>query len=159
MSEQIITILLSTVLGGVLTIAGGLAVSYVTHQQVSKDEKRKELRDAIEKIFRQTWIIDAAFRNSFKYKDYLELKDYLEEVDRSLKIITQSMQEIRTLIALYVPGMSRETERYLKILNPMFIMDYINGKIEDEEFSRKLEFIFECIFEYHRELSLFMRMQ
>jgi hypothetical protein len=153
MSEQIITILLSTMLGGVLTIAGGLAVSYVTHQQASKDEKRKELRDAIEKIFEQTWIIDTAFRNSVNHQDYLE------ELDRNLKLIIQSMQEIRTLVSLYVPGMKKETEKYLKTLSPMFIMDYIHGKIENEEFSRKLQVVSECIFEYHRELALFLQKQ
>jgi hypothetical protein len=45
MSEQIITILLSTLLGGFLTISGGLVVNYVNHRQTTSDTK---LRSVIE---------------------------------------------------------------------------------------------------------------
>ncbi len=46
-----LTSLLSTLLGGILTIAGGFIATYYTQQAFSKSGKKKFLREKLEEIY------------------------------------------------------------------------------------------------------------
>lgn len=151
MSEQIITILLSTLLGGVLTIAGGLVVNYINHKQMTTYEQRKELREVVEKIYKLSLDIDAAYNNALEHGG--DIKEMLND----MKYFVNAVQDITMLVSFYAPDLANETQEFTKILKPRLIEDYANRRLGNEEYSKQCMIMYNENMKYRQQLAAFLR--
>ena len=112
MLNQSTAIILSTLLGGLLTIVGGFIASYFTFSIASKREKWKELRNVIEKIYKTVaeisllayhGLADSEERKSFGKEEFSEMDSH--------------MTTLRMLIVLYVPSLQKDYDNFRESLH------------------------------------------
>jgi hypothetical protein len=69
MLEPTITPLLSALIGGLLTIVGGIAANYYLTSRTIRTEKRKEFRDFFEEISKCAYDIQICFARTLHNKN------------------------------------------------------------------------------------------
>jgi hypothetical protein len=130
MLDQNVTTLLSTLLGGILTIAGGFIATYYTLRKNSALERKKDLRGAIENIYGELHKLDVlshhltfAVENPVLYTR----EDY--------SIFQESMGKIDFLISLYIPELISEYRVYISVVNSAIqrLYDKNPGEIEQKD--------------------------
>src|SRR5712692_9136919 len=96
--------LLSTLLGGILTIAGGFAGSYFLQTISNKREKRKEIKDMIDKLFQDIQYILYA---EIEYFNLSQEQKYIEYKELKVRLF-----RIQTLVNLYLTPLENEFNLY-----------------------------------------------
>jgi len=99
--------LLSTLLGGLLTIIGGFGGSYLLQSRTDKKEKQKEIRDMLESIFQDI---------QFILFYYARFKGYsLEETELGKKETQTRIFHLQTLIYLYLAPLHDNFKKFLDV--------------------------------------------
>lgn len=95
MLDQNTTIILSALLGGLLTVAGGLLASYYIQSTSNKAEKRKEQKARIEQLYMMTNDI----KQTYYRLEFNEVpdKDWTSEILRVNKVEI----DMEMLVTLY----------------------------------------------------------
>ena len=113
MLDQSIATLLSTLLGGLLTVLGGFVGSYYIQSTSNKVSKRKEIRNIIESIYkdiqkieRRYQFIDENFRN----------KDMRKEVHEAMYDVDEILDHVDLLVNLYLTPLSQDYFAYAQRL-------------------------------------------
>lgn len=102
-----LTPLFSTLLGGVLTITGGVLAIYYSHRTSSQSETKKFLREKIEEIYdlneERTSIVHSYLLNHFRY---INNDNYDKAIDRlkTLETYNRLMGKIVLIVDLYFPS-------------------------------------------------------
>ena len=108
MLGQNITIILSTLLGGILTAGGGFLASYYMQSSSNKAEKRKEQQTRIEQLYLITNDIKQTFYR-LEFNDVSD-KDWTSEMLRVNKVEI----DMEMLVTLYLPELAEALSEYLK---------------------------------------------
>src|SRR5437588_4112170 len=103
MWDQIITIILPTLVGGLLALVGGLVANYYVMRKENSREKRKELRTILEDIYKTTAKINYLYRKAAEDLDHLT--EIILEIPEQLAII--GMQ-----VTLFVPKLEAQYRPY-----------------------------------------------
>jgi len=85
MLDQNTTTLLAALLGGLLTIVGGFIANYYIQSSSDRIQKKKEIRNLLEQIYKSTQIITVDY-NLLKYgvlppEKGAELSDNIDEIE------------------------------------------------------------------------------
>ncbi len=105
MLDQSTSNILSTLLGGFLTISGGFIANVYFQSSSNKAEKRKEYIKTIEQLYEYTISLNALFANiRFCIK---EEKEYTEDF---LKFAS-TINKISMLIRFYIPSLHQDFEK------------------------------------------------
>ncbi len=107
MLDTNITVLLPTLLGGILTIIGGFIAVFYTQLIANTKEKRKEARDLLETMYNKTQIIEEHYTN---YIMKIESEEFMEK-DR---IITSSISQLALVIDIYVEPLKNSFHTYIE---------------------------------------------
>ena len=106
MLDQNITTLLAALIGGLLTIAGGLGTNYYLHSRSVQIEKEKELRKILEELF--IILLDISnSHNAIKYK-VLDKNYVFEEIAK----LASNYNRLTALVCLYLPSLEDDLEEY-----------------------------------------------
>ena len=103
MSDQLITNVLPTLVGGLLALVGGLIANYYIMRKENSREKRKELRTILEDIYKTTARINYLYRKAAE--DLPHLNEIILEIPEQLGII--GMQ-----VTLFVPKLEPQYRPY-----------------------------------------------
>jgi hypothetical protein len=85
MSDQIITTVLPTLIGGLLALVGGLIANCYIMRKENYREKRKELRVILEDIYKTTARINYLYRKAAE--DLPHLSEIILEIPEQLGVI------------------------------------------------------------------------
>ncbi len=107
MLDQNITTILSTLLGGILTVVGGFLASYYIQAISIKGEKRREKKTRIEQLYMLT--------NDIKQTYYRLEFDYVPDKDKASELLRVGKVEkdMDMLVTLYLPELAEEFTEYL----------------------------------------------
>ncbi len=118
MPDQNLTALLSALIGGALTIIGGFTANYYTQNSQEKKDKRKEIHDILESIYRKSLEIENTYSLIATEIHYQEdensatkVREILEKYSISSTIT--AMTEINMLVDLYVPPLKAAISTYV----------------------------------------------
>lgn len=132
MLDQNTTALLSTLLGGALTILGGFIANYYTYSISNKSERRKEIRDILELIYKDAQTVDDAYKETI-------LKLYtVENTNEIEKIIVTNSPLILPKIIGPLNEMKMLTQIYVSPLKSAFVA-FVGGIDVVDEKLRKLK--------------------
>ncbi len=128
MLDQNTTTLLAALLGGLLTIAGGFIANYYIQSSSDRIQKKKEIRNLLEQIYKSTQIITA---------DYSDLKhgvltDDMKKKEKAAELF-DNIDEIERRVNLYLPPLKESFTEYKEE-----ILSYLTGT-EQELFERTEE--------------------
>ncbi|MGZ3609041.1 MAG: hypothetical protein ACXVBU_03155 [Ktedonobacteraceae bacterium] len=113
MLDQNITTLLSTLLGGLLTIVGGFLANYYIQSTSNKTEKRKEKKTRIEQLY----LLSNDIRQTFYRLEFNQVSDadWTSEFLRVNKVES----DMEMMVMLYVPELTEVMYTYLKSILSM----------------------------------------
>lgn len=143
MLDQNVAVILAATIGGLLTIAGGIAANFYLLNRTIKLEKRKELRNVLEELYGCIAKNNTAI-NSIRYDKSL--------VSNEILAMNAGIDRILVLLDLYLPFLSKE----YRILSSSFLLlantyrDYRDDKIDLKEYNAKVE-------EYRTTIEVFRK--
>ena len=80
MLDQNIALILSTLSGGILTVAGGVIANYYIQSSSEKTSKRKEIRNMLEQVYKHTQAILPAFSRLGRSTSSEDIKTEIQEI-------------------------------------------------------------------------------
>jgi len=132
MLNENLTTLLSTLLGGFLAIMGAVVATYYTNTKQLKMENRKEFRAALEKAYRNLYLMELVTKR-------LALSN--ADIGVEYNNIITYLSEIALLIYLYLPQLTETYNAYYDeindIIKKMFV--YADKKIDKNAYLEYLE--------------------
>ncbi len=132
MLEPTITPLLSALIGGLLTIVGGIAANYYLTSRTIRTEKRKEFRDFFEEISKCAYDIQICFARTLLNPHNIH--------DEAIKI-TELESRIVILQMLYAPSLEHDCITFCDNLKIMmgFLDEYCENKIDESSYRMELD--------------------
>ena len=129
MLDQNVTTILSTLIGGILTILGGVIASYLLQTKTDGSERRKELRMLIEELSDMSYrtqvlynkILDKLISISEKKSTSNEKNTDIDEVYFEIDRITAKMS---LMISAYLPSLTPATSEFISGIRKVAGMIY-----------------------------------
>jgi hypothetical protein len=129
MLDQNVTTLLSTLLGGLLAITGGLIATFYASNKQLKQKKREDYRHSLEIVYRNLFFIEQTIKR-FAINDVdfsTEYNNLLTHISETALTINLYLPEIREIFSRYSKEMSGVVEIMFEYMNDS--IDY--GKYTD----------------------------
>lgn len=129
--DQNISTLLAALIGGLLTIAGGLVANYYLYSRTTKLERRKEIRQVVEEIYTRITDIEVSIRTV-----YIDRSSINNEYAK----ISNSRNRILTLTHLYLPSYEKEYNKFNNSVNEVreIFINYRDDLIDENEYMNKI---------------------
>jgi hypothetical protein len=142
MLDQNLAIIIAAIIGGLLTIAGGLAANFYLHNRTIIIEKRKELRNILEEIYTCALQISIACNSILVDRSNL---------NQSVSQIYGFDTRIQTLLELYLNSLiSERIEIRGAIAELVYVLSqYQNDVIDVGEFKK-------CLGDYNQSGEIFL---
>ncbi len=116
MLDQNITTLLSTLLGGLLTVAGGVVGSYYIQLSSNKSNKKKEIRNMIESLYRDMQSLENICMTLKKINP--ATRDWKVKYENLLDEAYEKTQHMELLGNLYLKPIEVDAREYrINVLN------------------------------------------
>lgn len=114
MLDQTVINLLSTLLGGLLTVVGGLLGSFLLQKMSDNTNKRKEIRNIIEHIYKKTQDIDTSNLKIRDKRQSIDVEHEAAEVDKALDYINMLVTLYLSPLEPYYRVYRSETKIFLE---------------------------------------------
>jgi hypothetical protein len=126
--DQNTTVLLSTLLGGLLTLGGGFIANFYIQSASTKNDKQKSIRNMIEQIYKDTKKIEDLYEEYRQVLYQYEITTSIERIDEytasslnkkleedleeKRRLIKTNLDHIELLVTLYLPSLAQSFSTY-----------------------------------------------
>ena len=133
MLDQNITTIISTLVGGLLTIAGSIVANFYIQKNATKSQRRKDIKGSIEKIYSN--VLES---NSTIF--YFFLKRKPEDAQITIEQLFGLINQINLIIWLYMPQLKDDGLKFQEEIFNIIIdlRKYGQGRLTDDEIEETL---------------------
>ena len=112
MLDQNISTLLAALIGGLLSVIGGLSANYYLHYSSDKISKRKEIRNMLEQVYKHTQSIKASYLLIESKKTMRTTSEIKEDNHINFQEIDACIAKIELLVDFYLPPLKASFSEY-----------------------------------------------
>jgi hypothetical protein len=157
--DQNTTVLLSTLLGGLLTLGGSFVANFYTQSASTKSDKQKAIRNMVEQVYKDTKKIEVLY-DEYEYiltasiiifqqdedntdpYEAIPLDGKLEkDLDEKIHSIKASLNHIELLVNLYLSPLEQSFTTYQNEINTFIEKLKFPTKVDKDNPKEKLEAI------------------
>jgi hypothetical protein len=150
MINQSTAVVLAALIGGLMAIIAGLIANLFIIYKENSREKRKEIREILETIYRLTAVINFHSRQATLGPT---------QMDEAVHAIPEKLAEIGMRVRLYAPNLKDKYEKYRESISRItdLILMLKNGDIHGEQYVQELITSEKVLMEFRKTIEELIR--